>query len=172
MNKMWKFVSLIGLVALAFGATSLAYAQTESPQPYGAPGFGHGMMGGRGRYGSGMANSEVGIYHEVMVGSFVEALGMTVDQLEARLEDGETIWQIAESEGTTWDDFFAIMSDARSAMLDKAVEDGTMSPEQAEFMNSRGSARGYGRGYGGCMGSEYGDQQSFQRGPQGRWNAP
>lgn len=172
MNKILKVVSLVGLVALAFGATSVAFARTPSPQPYNNPGYGSGMMGGRGRYGGGMANGEVGLYHEIMVGSFAEALGLTLDQLEARLEDGETMWQIAESEGTTWDEFFAIMNDARSAMLDQAVEYGTMSPEQAEFMNSRGQARGYGRGYGSCMGYEYGDQQSFQRGPQGRWNAP
>lgn len=174
MNKIWKVVSLIGLVALAFGATSVAFAQSETPQPYNNPGYGRGMMGGKGRYGGGMTYGEVGLYHNTMVEIFAETLGLSASQLEARMEGGETMWQIVESEGTTWDEFFAIMNDARSAMLDQAVEDGTMSPEQAEFMNSRGQARSYGqgRGNGGCMGYENGDPQGIQRRPQGRWNAP
>ena len=171
MNKIWKVVSLIGLVAIAFGATSLAYAQTESPQPYGNPGYGSGMMGGRGRNGSGMAYGEFGPYHEVMVGSFAEALGISVEDLESRLESGETMWQIFEAEGATRDEFFAIMKDARTAMLEQALEDGTISQEQAEFKNSRGGF-GQGQSYGGCMGYEDGDPQGLQRGHHGRWNAP
>jgi len=171
MKKIWKVVGLIGMVAIAFGATGLAFAQTESPQPNTNPDYGQGMMGGRDSYGGGMAYGEVGLYHEIMVGSIAEVIGISVDQLEARLEAGETMWQIAESEGTTWDEFFAI---ARSAMLDQAVEDGTMSPEQAEFMNSRGQASGddQEQGYGSCMEYENSDQQGFQRGSKGRWNAP
>ena len=169
MNKMWKIIGFVGLVAIAFGATSLAYAQTESPQPYG---YGPGMMGGRGGYGGGMAAGEIGQYHDIIMESFAEALGLTVSQLEARLENGETMWQIAGDEGLSWDEFSEIMLDARSAKLAQAVEDGTITQEQADFMNSRGQARGYGRGNGSCMGYGFGGQPGFHRGPQGRWNAP
>jgi hypothetical protein len=172
MNKIWKVVSLIGLLAITLGATSLAYAQTESPQPYSNPGYGPGMMGGRGGYRGGMVYGEVGPYHDIMMESFAEALGLSVSQLEARLESGETMWQIFEAEGFTWEEFFAIMKDARSAKLELAVEDGTLTQEQADFMNSRGQARGYSRGYGGCVGNGYGDQDGFHRGPHGMWTAP
>ena len=172
MNKIWKVVTLVGLVVLTLGVTSLVYAQTDSPQPYENQGYGQGMMGGRGRQGGGMVYGEFGPYHDVMVEGFAGSLGLTAAQLEARLEAGETMWQIVEAEGGTWDEFSAIMQANRSAMLDQAVEDGTITQEQAEFMNSRGQMRGSGRGYGSCMGNEYGSQQGAQRGPQGRWNAP
>jgi hypothetical protein len=174
MKKIWKVVGLIGMVAIAFGATGLAFAQTESPQPYTNPGYDQGMMGGRGSYGGGMAYGEVGLYHEIMVGSFAEVIGISVDQLEARLEAGETMWQIVEAEGTTWDEFIAMMQEVHSATLEQAVEDGTMSQERAEFMNSRGQVSGDNQeqGNGSCMEYENSDQQGFQRGSQGRWNAP
>ena len=82
------------------------------------------------------------------------------------------MWQIFEAEGFTWEEFFAIMKDGRSAKLELAVEDGTLTQEQADFMNSRGQARGYGRGHGGCVGNGYGDQDGFHRGSHGMWNAP
>ena len=174
MKKIWKIVGLIGMVAIAFGATGLAYAQTVSPEPYADPGNGQGMMGGRDRYAGTMASSEVGTYHEIIVGSFAEVIGISVDQLEARLETGETMWQIVEAEGVTWDEFIAIMQEAHSATLEQAVEDGTMSQEQAEFMYSRRQASGddQGQEYGSCMEYENSDQQGFQRGSQGGWNAP
>ncbi len=172
MNKIWKVVSFIGVIALAFGAVGIAFAQTGSPQPYGNAGNGPGMMGGRGGYGGGMIDGEAGLYHATRMEIFAEALGLTVSELEARLESGETMWQIAEAEGVTWEEFSGIMVEARAAMLDQALEDGTITQEQADFMNSRGQMRGPGRGYGSCMGSEYGSQQGSQRGPQNRWSAP
>ncbi|MGB3701788.1 MAG: hypothetical protein WA997_11010 [Anaerolineales bacterium] len=172
MKKLLIIVGVLGTTLLALGATVLVFAQTESPQPFTNSGYGHEMMGGRGRYGGGMAYGEVGSYHEVMLASFAETLGITAEQLEARLEGGETMWQIVESEGATWEEFITIMQQARSTMLEQAVEEGTMSQEQADFMNSRFQGRGFGQGYGGCMSSDGGDQQGYQRGPQGRRNAP
>ena len=172
MNQIWKVASLVGLVVLVLGSVSLAYAQSETPEAYGGFGYGRGMMGGGGRYGGGMAYGGNGIYHDFMIESFAEGLGLTASQLEARLESGETMWQIAEAEGVSWEEFSSIMQTAREDALDKAVEDGTITKEQADFMKSRGQAGGYGRGYNGCMGYEYGSQQGFQRGPQGRWNTP
>ena len=172
MNKIWKAVSLVGLVALAFGATSIAYAQTESPQPYNNPGYGPGMMGGKGRFGGGMVDGGLGLFHDAMIESFADALGLTASQLETRLESGETMWQVAEAEGISWEEFSVIMQDARSTALDQAVADGTITQEKADFMNSRGQARGNARGNGDCMGSEYSAEQDVQRGSQGWWNAP
>lgn len=172
MNKFWKVASLIGLAVLVLGSASLVYAQTETPEPYAGQGYGRGMMGGGGRYGSGMAYGEIGLYHDAMVESFAEALGLTASQLEARLDSGETMWQIAEAEGKSWEEFSSIMQAARTNALDQAVENGTITQEQADFMNSRGLARGYGHGSNDCMGLEYGSQQGLSRGSRGRWNTP
>ena len=172
MKKLLIIVGVLGTTLLALGAMGLAFAQTESPQPFTNPGYGHGMMGGRGRYGGGMVYGEVGLYHEVIHESFAETLGITAEQLEARLEGGEMMWQIVEAEGATWEEFITLMQQARSTMLEQAVEEGTMSQEQADFMNSRLQGRGFGQGYGGCMSSDDGNHQGYHRGPQGRWNAP
>jgi hypothetical protein len=172
MKKIWKIASIFGLVALVFGTAGLVYAQTGTPQPYTNPGYGSGMMGGRGGFGGGMHFMDEGPYHDVMLSSFAEAIGLTVDQLDERLAEGETMWQIAESEGATWDEFIAIMQEARSSMLEQAVEDGSLSQDQADFMHSRWQERGFGRGNGGCMGVGQIDPQEFQRGPGGSWRMP
>jgi hypothetical protein len=172
MNKIWKVAILIGLVVLVLGSASLAYAQTESPEPYAGRGYGRGMMGGGGRYGSGLAYGELGLYHDAMIESFAEALGLTDSQLQARLDNGETMWQIAEAEGKSWEEFSSTMQVARANALGQAVDNGAITQEQADFMNSRGLARSYGRGSNNCMGFEYGSQQGLSRGPQGGWNTP
>lgn len=168
MKKIWIIVSVLGISIFALGATGLAFAQSESPQPFTDSGYGQGMMGGRGRSGGQLAFGEEGSYHEIMLASFADALGIEVDQLETRLEAGETMWEIVEAEGASWEDFITIMEQSRTAMFDQAVEDGKLNQEQAVFMNSRSQGRGFEREVGGCMGDDYSDQQV----PQGRWNAP
>lgn len=173
MKKFIVIAGLVGLAALALGAGSLAYAQSETPPPAPNPGYGYGMMGGRGGYG-GMRGSwqgdEHGPYHETMLDTFADALGLTAVQIEARLESGESMWQIAESEGLSAEEFKEMMLLARQTMLDQAVEDGTLTQEQADFMGSRWGSRGSGQGFGGCSG--FGAQSGFQSGPRGRWNNP
>lgn len=172
MNKIWKIASLVGLVVLLLGTASLVYAQTNNPQPYTGSGYGTGMMGGRGGIHGGMVDGEEGPYHDIMESAFAEALGLEVDQLEARLTGGETMWQIAESEGFTWEEFAAIMQEARSSMMQQAVEDGSLTQEQADFMSARGMGGGFGQGYGDCMGFSQSDPQGIQQGRGGRWSTP
>ena len=173
MKKFIVIVGLVGLAALALGAGSLAYAQSETPPPQTYPGYGYGMMGGRGGYG-GMRGAwqgdDHGPYHETMLATFAEELGLTVAQIEARLESGESMWQIAESEGMSAEEFGQMMLLARQTMLNQAVEDGTLTQEQADFMGSRWGSRGSGPGFGHCSG--YGAQSGFERGSRGRWNNP
>ena len=172
MNKFWKFISIVGLLGLVFGAAGVAYAQIGSPQPYIDQRSGPGMMGGRGRGGGGMVLGEAGLYHESMVEIFASELGLSASQLEDRLENGETMWQIAEAQGMSLEEFSAVMLDARSAMLAKAVAEGTITREQADFMGSRVQASGGGFTPGSCMGDGYSSLQDFQRGRQGRWTTP
>jgi hypothetical protein len=172
MNKVWKVIGLVGLLALVFGVTGVVLAQTDSPQANENPGYGPGMMGGRGRNGSGLSYGDTGPYHDVMMEFFAKELGLTVSQIESRLEAGETMWEIFESEGATWDEFIAIMKNARSAKLELAVADGTITQEQADFMSTRGWARGFGQGYGSCVAGGTDQPLGYHRGPQGRWNTP
>ena len=172
MRKIWIIVGVLGIATLALGAASLAYAQSETPPPFTNPDYGPGMMGSRGRYGGGLAYGEEGPYHELMLENFTEALGIAGAQLEARLESGEMMWQIAEAEGVSEEEIFDIMQQGRKAMVEQAVEDGKLSQEQVDFMGSRWQEGGFGGGYGGCMGYGYNNEEGYQRGPQGRWNVP
>ena len=89
MRKIWIIVGVLGVATLALGGAGLAYAQSETPPPFMNPGYDPGMMGSRVRHGGGLANGEEALYHESMLESFAEALGIAIDQIEARLESGE-----------------------------------------------------------------------------------
>lgn len=173
MKKIIVIASIAGVAVLALGIAGLAYAQSETPPPFTNPGYGHGMMGGWGGYRGyggmrgGLAYGEHGPYHEYMLDTFAEELGLSVDQIETRLDSGESLWQIAASEGVSGEEFAAIMQQARQKMLEQAVEDGILSQEQADVM---GQMHGFGSGYGGCSG--YGPQGGFHRGAYGRRSTP
>jgi hypothetical protein len=173
MKKILVIASLVGVAVSALGIGGLAFAQSETPPPFTNPGYGHGMMGGWGGNG-GMRGSwsseEHGPYHAFMLETFADGLGLSVDQIEARLESGESMWQIAESEGVSGEEFADLMQQARAAMLEQAVEDGTLTQEQVDTMGGRWQMGGFGPGYGGCSG--YSAQGGFHRGPHGRWQTP
>ena len=166
---------MVGLATLALGVSSLAYAQSETPPPAANPGYGYGygMMGGRGGYGGmrgGRLSVEQGQYHDLMVETFAGELGLTIEEVQSRLESGASMWQIAESEGLSPEEFGDMMQLARAARLDQAVDDGTLTQEQADAMGSRMQSKGFGRGYGDCTGN--GPAAGFHMGPHGRWSNP
>jgi hypothetical protein len=171
---MLKKLVLIGAVLmvalLALGAAGLAYAQEPQPTepvPFGQ-GFsrGGGMMGRgggmMGRWNQG-ANGQYGPMHEYMVGSMSDALGMTVEELNAELAAGKTMWQVAEAKGLSLEETQSLMLDARKAAFEKMVADGVITQEQADWMLSRMQGmRGQGGAQGGCP----------MQGGGGRWGTP
>ncbi|HLE14637.1 MAG TPA: hypothetical protein VI776_07810 [Anaerolineales bacterium] len=175
MKKLVVIGILIGVLVLAFGLASLAFAQSPTPQPPQYPGYGPGMMGGYGGmmggrgFGGmlgGRADGEYGPMHEYMERAFAKAFGLSEDELEQRLEAGETMWQIAEDLGYSQEEFGELMVEARTEALNQAVEDGLLTREQAEWMIARMAQRqaaGFGPGSGTCMGGGRG-------GFGGRWN--
>ena len=93
-----------------------------------------------------------------------EQLDMTVDELQAELKAGKTVAELAEEKGVDLD---AARVDAMKERIEQAVEDGTLSQEQADWM-LQGLEQGFmpgGRGFGG-RGGHFG---GF-RGPWGRGN--
>ena len=165
MNK--KIIIGIAVVTLAvavLGVAGFAFAQTQTPpvpdnaygpgmMRQGRPGaFGSGMMGGS---GSGMMqgwNDEgYGPMHEYMVKAFAEALGLTPEELQSKLDSGETPWTIAQAQGLSQEDFTKLMVDARAKALQQAVTDGVLTQKQADWMNQRmQQMQGNGFGPGGC----------------------
>lgn len=84
--KKWILITLMAAVLLgAFSVRSSAYAQTARPDyPDGCP------------------------YHEDMLELFSEKLGMSAEDLQARLDGGETMAQIAISSGMSFEEFKAL----------------------------------------------------------------
>jgi len=123
-------------------------------------GRGPGMMGPWARF-SGMMrrflNSPDNDYppmHEYMEEAWAKTLGLSHDELEQRLDAGETLWSIAQAQGITQENFGKLMLQARTEALNKMVADGVLTQEQADWMKQRGAGmaggahgmRGAGRG--------------------------
>ncbi len=144
------------MLVVALATTGQVFAQAGNPPTPQTPGSGYGYGRGMGgRMGGMLANGSEGILHDTMIAVFAQKLGLTVDELNARLAKGETMAQIAASKGLTADQFTTLMTDARNQAIDQAVKDGKLTQAQADWLKARGfgmggamngSGRGYGRG--------------------------
>lgn len=146
MKKIVLSIVIVMVVTIALGTTSLVYAQSSTPQSSGpGTGYGYGNGGSRGM-GGGMMNStsgtQDGLLHDDLVAVYADKLGLTVDELNDRLANGETLSQIAVSKGLTVEEFQTLMTDARSQALDQAVQNGTLTQAQADWMKQRGAGNG------------------------------
>jgi hypothetical protein len=112
-------VVTFAVVAIFFGAVGSVYAQSENP-PVAGNNEDHGWM------------------HDEMVAILAGKLGISESDLEARLDQGESLADIAAAEGLSRDEFFKLMRDARAELIDEAVKDGKISEQQAKWMKTRG----------------------------------
>ena len=71
-------------------------------------------------------SGEYGPMHEYMEKALAQALGMSEEELEAALEDGKTMWQVAEEKGLTAEKFQDVMLTARQEAIEKMVADGVL----------------------------------------------
>jgi len=153
MNKIVKGIVILAVVAVALGSAGAVFAQT-SPNSGAPSADARGGRDGFGR-GGGLMDRDMrlnldGVLHDALLAAYAEALGLPVDEIEARLEDGETMADIAISTGLTVDEFKALMDAVLQQVVDQAVEDGLLTEEQAEWFLARGArmfggARMYGR---------------------------
>jgi hypothetical protein len=98
MKKYLLVGAVLALVIIALGAAGLVYAQTQTPPTPAFPGYGPGMMGGRGGMMGGYQSGNFGPMHEYMVDAYAEAPGINL-KLQDRLLGGEYV-QIALSLGS------------------------------------------------------------------------
>lgn len=177
MKKLLIVVAVLMVAVVALGVAGFAYAQSQNPTnpnyPNGAygPGMmggrgmmggarggqgGYGMMGGRGMMGGAQGmQGAYGPMHSYMVEGWAEAFGLTVEELDARLADGDTMWTIAEEQGLTQEQFNDLMVEIRTDALNAMVADEVITQEQADAMIARMAqmhANGYGPGSGACGG--------------------
>jgi hypothetical protein len=109
--------------------------------------FGPGMMGERGtRIVRGL-----GVLHDYLVSAFAKAVGLTVEEVDTQLANGETPKEIAIAQGTAEADLPALWSQVHQAALDQAVADGAITQAQADRMLQQineYSGPGFGPGFG------------------------
>lgn len=136
---MKKTILIVGLVVAALVVLGVGVAFAQGVAPY----AGNGPM----------AQDGGGYLHTYMVTALAEKLGLKVEDVNARLTAGETMYDIAVADGVKAEDFPALMSEIRSQALTAAVKDGVITQEQADWMSSRGFGRGgamNGNGSGTC----------------------
>jgi hypothetical protein len=155
MKKLVISIVVLAVLAVALVSAGYVFAQTPTPQaPVPGSGFGPGMMGGRGYRGgmmggSNWAGAQSGFMHDEMIDAFSQKLGISVDELNGRLANGETMAQIAYSKGLSVDQFSNLMTEARSQAIDQAVKEGDLTQDQANWMKQHGPGQmGGGRGNG------------------------
>ena len=151
MKKLALSLAIVAVIAVALGTAGAVYAQSSTPQtPVARNGYGFGMAERGGMMGQNAGiGTQDGLLHDDMIAVIAEKLAISVDDLNARLAAGETMSEIAASEGLNVDEFTALMADARSQAISAAVADGTLTQEQADWLSTRGarmSAGGRGMG--------------------------
>jgi hypothetical protein len=129
---MKKTILIVALLVLALGVVGvgavLAQDQTN-------PLVGYGPM---------MQNGTRGSMHTSMVAEFAKKLGLNVDDVNARLTAGETMYDIALSSGVTAEKFPAFIIEVRTNAVDAAVKANRLTKAQADLMKSRGFGQGAG----------------------------
>ena len=148
---------IVAVVALAVGSVGVAYAQSPTQAQA-------GWMGGRGSQagmGSGVNGAGSGILHDQLIAAYADALAIPVTDLEARLDNGETMSQIALSTGLSFEQFRNLMLDVRTQALNQAVNDGVLTQAQADWMNQRGAGQMAGRQMGNGLGMRGSGQGQF-----------
>jgi hypothetical protein len=157
---MKKTILIVGLVVLALGVLGVGavFAQGVTPP------VGRGTMMGGG----------YGAMHDYVEEALADKLGITEKDVEDALASGKTMYQIALDNGIKEADVPALLTEVHTTAFDKAVADGVITREQADFMlqrmtangfnfgncpmqNGQGGQYGRGNGYGGMMnGGQYG----------------
>lgn len=190
MKNKWLIVgiSIVALAALAFGGLAwagTAFAQSQTPPVPGYPGGmmggaqghpygGYGMMDGYrtpGGYGM-MGAAGYGPMHDEMVDAFAGALNLAPEEIQSRIEAGETPWQIAQAQGLSDEEIQQLMLDAHDKALDAAVEAGTLTQEQADWMDQHMELMwsADGAGFGGCHGANGTRSSGTGYGPMMHWS--
>ena len=140
---MKKTLLIVAILVLALGALGVGVALAQGGQPP-VNNYGRGMMGGYGGYGW---------MHDYVEQALADKLGMTEEQVEDALANGSTMYQIALDNGVAEADLPTFMTEVHTAAFEKAVADGIMTQEQADWMLQRMqymAQNGYGYGSGSC----------------------
>jgi AraC-like DNA-binding protein len=148
MKKILFSLLLAGVIVAAFGFTGTASAQ--GPANRRGAEYGTATSADPDR----VVNEDV---HDLMIEAWSTSLGISVEELQTRLDAGERMSTIALSTGLTLEEFYDLKSDIHASVADAALAAGYIDEAQAERMSqmvggnggglgARRSGSGFGRG--------------------------
>jgi hypothetical protein len=170
MSKFWKIAGIATLVAVVGVVALVAVTFAQGPPvkpPFPMRMLAHGPFGGRGHPAFGPFGGFEGAeeYREEMHAAVAEALGKSVEELEAAIADGQTLEQIAEAQGVDLADVWSATTPARQRLLQRAVEDELLTQRQADWISERMAEYGPGRFGRGRFSGHFGGGRGHFAGP-------
>ncbi len=88
--------------------------------------------------GNGSVGTGDGVLRPYIVQAWADALGVSVDELQTRLDAGENLGMIAVSLGYSPEEVWVLMSEVRAAAIEQALDAGVITEEQAAWLLSTG----------------------------------
>lgn len=135
--KIWKIAGIALVVVLGASVVtgSIAFAQNEDP----GPGTGTEQVAPSGPQNRGPAfdRPRGGGMDEITLEYVADALGLSADELQARLDAGERLPDIADELGVEKDVLDEAFKAARIAHIEQAVADGALTQEEADAILER-----------------------------------
>lgn len=126
--NMKKTLLIVGLVVLALGALGVGVALAQGPRPP-VGGGGYGWM------------------HDYVEQALAARLDLTEEQVEEALAAGRPMYQLALDNGIAQEDLASFMNEVHQEAFAKAVADGVITQERADWMLQR-MQNMYQNGYG------------------------
>ena len=143
MSRLWKVAGaamLVGLVALVSVGAVFAQGQ-EQGKPSNGEGQGFKRQVDRPEDGYGF----FAVDQEALHAALADALGISQETLEVALEQGDTLYTLAETYGVDFERLVAVMDAAHAQALADAVATGDLTQAQADRMLERGEAGNVGQ---------------------------
>jgi hypothetical protein len=158
MNKQKKIgIALLFTVGLLVMTTSIVFANSlfQALPGYGTQNFENdqdgavwGPMHGRGRRWE--SDREFAPMKTAMVNALAEVTGLTVEDINNRLDEGERLFSIAQDAALSEAEFFELMREVRKDYLATLLEEGWLTEERYQRMLERIDGNWGEEGYGGC----------------------
>ena len=160
MKKIILVVSMLVAAVMAFTLVSPALAAGSQQ---GGPGNGHPdgwgrsdsprqyMRGDGDRLNLDLNIQMDGILEDIIHQNLADALGMSLDEFERLIDEGQTLAEIAVSQGFDLTEIRELMVQARADALAEAVDQGSLSQDQADWLASRGFGFSIGLNRNNCL---------------------
>jgi len=130
-KSLYVVLGIVSLLAVLLGAVGVAYARGPQPPLDDRPFYNSGSCDCDGRMAGGLS---FGMRGFSLVDATAEATGLTMDEVIAALQEGQTFAQIAEEQGVDPQAIVDAFLADRQAVLEQAVADGRLTQEQADEM--------------------------------------